>query len=152
VGYSWYGNAGGAAMAGFPGTVVAQSNAVGTSGVYYINATALVVDGAGEGIYCYTSTVANGGGIFGNQSGTNVAANLSYGVYSSVAVADVWFIGAGDAFQLWCYNATGNGTNNSSVYDSASTATLINSPDIPKKQKHSRVVPSNEPTGPKNSK
>jgi len=103
--------------------------------VYYINATAMVIDNPGDGIYCYTSTVDNGGGTFGNQAGTNVAGSLSYDVYSSVAVADVWFIGAGDAFQLWCYTA---GTNTSTVFGSLSTATLIDSPDaMPKKHRHS---------------
>jgi hypothetical protein len=136
VGYSWTGNAGGGAIAAFPGTVVAQSNPVGTTGEYYINATAMVVDHPGEGIYCYTSTVDNGGGVFGNQSGTNVSVSTNSNVYSSVAVADTWFIGAGDAFQLWCYSSSG--TNSSTVYDSLSTATLIDSSDsMPKNQRHS---------------
>ena len=135
MGYSWTGNAGGAVIAGFPGTVVAQSNPVETTGEYYVNATALVVDEPADGIYCYTSTVNNGGGVYGNLSGTNVSGNLSYGVYSSVAVADTWFIGAGDAFQLWCYTA---GAHASTVYDSLSTATLIDSAGAtPKKHRHS---------------
>jgi hypothetical protein len=136
VGYSWTGNAGGSGIAAFPGTVVAQGNTVGTTGEYYINATALVIEQPGEGIYCYTSTVNNGGGVFGNQSGTNVAFNLSYGVFSSVAVADTWFIGAGDAFQLWCYTSGGVGA--STVNNSLSTATLIDSAGaMHKKQRHS---------------
>jgi hypothetical protein len=135
VGYSWSGNAGGAAIAGFPGSVVAQGNAVGTTGEYYINATVMVIDQPADGIYCYTSTVNNGGGIFGNQVGTNVAASTNSTVYASASVADTWFIGAGDAFQLWCYTA---GSNTSSVYDSLSTATLIDSPGaMPKKHRHS---------------
>jgi len=136
LGYSWTGNAGGAGIASYPGTVVGQGNPVSTTGVYYVDATAMVIEQPGEGIYCYTSTVNNGGGVFGNQSGTNVAFGFSSGVYNSVAVADVWFIGAGDAFQLWCY--TSGGVAASTVFDSLSTATLIDSPGaMPKKHKHS---------------
>jgi hypothetical protein len=130
---------------------VAQSNPVVTTGEYYINATVMVIDQPAEGIYCYTSTVNNGGGFFGNQVGTNVSASTNSTVYASASVADTWFVVAGDAFQLWCYTA--GATNTSSVFDSLSTATLIDSPGaMPKKPRHMLMPLSNDATAPHSSK
>jgi hypothetical protein len=125
-------------LAGFPGTVVAQTNAVPASGVYYIDASALLNMASGEGVYCYTSTGANGGGVFDMQAGANIPGFLS------TAPSDAIFINQGDVFQFWCYDSGGS---SSQVYDAAITATLINSSFAPKKPRHS-LVPSTDPTGP----
>ena len=149
VGYS-YGSGGVANLAGFPGTLVAQSNPVSVTGEYYVNATALLDVGQGEGAYCYTTTVLNGAGNFDSQGGSSAGAQINAGIFQQASAADAIFIGAGDAFQLWCYNSTNNGTNNSSVFSSLSTATLINSAGH-KKARRSQVEFPTVPGGPQAS-
>jgi hypothetical protein len=119
------------------GTLVAQTNPVATSGVYYIAASVLL-NSAADGAYCYTTTGANGVGVFDMQAGTNVAG------FQSTAPSDAIFISAGDVFQLYCYSNSGT----SSVYDAALTATLINSHSPVVRRARRSLVPSSDPTGP----
>jgi len=142
VGNSALGSSG--ALNPFPGSVVAQTNSVPATGVYYIAASALLDVASGDGVYCYTTTGSNGGGVFDMQAGSNVAG------FVSTAPSDAIFIGQGDVFQLWCYTATNNPS--SFVYDAALTSTLINSSFAPKKQRHSQMPPSTDPSGPQASK
>jgi hypothetical protein len=139
-------------LSGYPGTVVAQSNTVQTSGLYYINMTALLDVAQGEGAYCYTSTVFNGGGVFNNQGGSSAGVPVNAGIFQQSAAADVIFIGAGDAFQTWCYNSTNNGTNNSNVFSSLSTATLIDSGDANMKKNHNSKKQLGLAGGPRSAK
>ena len=74
--------------------------------------------GSGDGVYCYITTVDNGFDD-GTQMGSNVAA------FVPVAITDVWFLGAGDAIQLFC--ESDNGVASSNVNNSSLTAILMNS-------------------------
>jgi hypothetical protein len=87
--------------------------------------------------------VNRGAGNFDSQGGSNAGGN-----FQQASPADAIFIGAGDAFQLWCYIA-GN-SNNSSVFSSLSTATLINSAGH-KKARRSQVEFPSSLTGPQAS-
>ncbi len=143
VGFA-YSSGGVSNLAGYPGSLVAQSNTIQTSGIYYINATALLDVGQGEGAYCYTTTLFRGAGVFDSQGGSSVGVPTNSGVFQQAAASDSIFVGAGDALQLWCYNSTGNGTNNSSVFSSFSTATLIGNASAkkaPATQHHEPSVP-----------
>jgi hypothetical protein len=142
VGNSALGSA--AALAFFPGTLVAQTNPVPATGVYFIDASVLLNVAANDGAYCYTTTGANGAGVFDMQAGSNVTG------FVSTAPSDAIFIGQGDVFQLYCYSAGAD--NNSSVNQAALTATLINSSFASKKPRHSHAPPSSDPTGPHASK
>src|SRR5450631_191025 len=104
-------------LVGFPGHVIAQTSNVPVAGVYYIAASALLLVSSGEAVYCYTTSGANGAGVFDMQAGSNVAG------YTSTAPSDAIFITAGDIFQFWCYD---KGGTTSSVVEAAITATLIN--------------------------
>jgi len=141
VGFA-YSSGGVSNLAGYPGSLVAQSNTVQTSGVYYINATALLNVAQGEGAYCYTTTLFRGAGVFDSQGGSSAGVPVNAGIFQQAAVSDSIFIGAGDAFQLWCYNSTGNGTNNSSVFSSFSTATLIGNASAMKAPASKSLEPS----------
>jgi hypothetical protein len=151
VGYAYSsGSSGG--LAGFPGSLIAQSNTVQATGQYYVNATALLDIAQGEGAYCYTTTVNNGKGNFDSQGGSSAGVPVNAGLFQQAAASDSIFIFAGDAFQLWCYNSTNNGTHNSFVFSSFSTATLINSADDAKKAGRARPHNLSDPGSPKASK
>jgi hypothetical protein len=112
--------------------------------VYYIAASALLDVSSGDGVYCYTTTGANGINVFDMQAGSNVPG------FVSTAPSDAIFISAGDVFQFYCYS--GGADTTSSVFDAALTATLIDSSFAPKKSRHQRMHSSNDPTGPRASK
>jgi hypothetical protein len=141
VGFA-YSSGGVSSLSGFPGSLVAQSNTIQTSGVYYINATALLDVGQGEGAYCYTTTVFNGAGVFDSQGGSSAGVPTNSGIFQQAAASDAIFVSAGDALQLWCYNSTNNGTNNSSVFSSFSTATLIGNASAKKAPASKSLEPS----------
>ena len=122
-------------------TVVAQTNAIQSTGVYYINATALIsIDFNDSAAYCYVTTASSGAfdGISGGSSNA--------GFWEQASVSDSWFVGAGDVVQMVCYSNSGDGntySNNASV-----TAILINSA-FNAKPKHSRQLRPFDPRGPK---
>jgi hypothetical protein len=119
-------------------TAVALTGPIQVTGVYYINATSFVVaDLADSAIFCYVTTV-NDGFFDGIYSGTSVL-----GQFQAVAIADEWFIAAGDRAELVCYS--NNSDANSYAYNSSLSATLINSAFDPQKAKHSQPVNSNTP-------
>jgi hypothetical protein len=141
VGFA-YSSGGVSSLSGFPGSLVAQSNTIQTSGIYYINATALLDVGQGEGAYCYTTTGFNGAGVFDSQGGSSAGVPTNSGIFQQAAASDAIFVSAGDALQLWCYNSTNNGTNNSSVFSSFSTATLIGNASAKKAPASKSFAPS----------
>lgn len=141
VGFA-YSSGGVSSLSGFPGSLVAQSNTIQTSGVYYINSTALLDVGQGEGAYCYTTTVFNGAGVFDSQGGSSAGVPTNSGIFQQAAASDAIFVSAGDALQLWCYNSTNNGSNNSSVFSSFSTATLIGKASAKKAPASKSFAPS----------
>lgn len=102
-------------------SVVAQSNPVQVSGVYYVNATSLVyVDSADAAVYCFVTTASNGLNPDGLWGGGSVA-----GHYQQASVSDTWFVVAGDLIQMACESNTNDASsfaNNASL-----TATLISS-------------------------
>jgi hypothetical protein len=129
---------------GVPGTVVAQTNPVSTTGVYYIDATALLNVASGDGVYCYLTTV-NNAFFDGTQGGTNIAG------FGQAAISDSWFIGVGDSIQLLCESATNNAS--SGVFSSSLSAILISSSfDAVKKSKaqHSQAQSQNSTGAPLN--
>jgi hypothetical protein len=124
-------------LVGFPGHVIAQTSNVPVAGVYYIAASALLLVSSGEAVYCYTTSGANGAGVFDMQAGSNVAG------YTSTAPSDAIFITAGDIFQFWCYD---KGGTTSSVVEAAITATLIN--NSTSDPRHSQMPSSTDPLAP----
>jgi len=121
-------------------TVVAQTNAIQSTGTYYINATALMsIDTFDSGAYCYV-TLGSSGGFDGIQGGSSNA-----GYWEQASVADSWSISAGDVVQFVCYSNSGDG--NTYVNNASVSATLINSAsDAKRKSRHPRPY---DPKGPK---
>jgi hypothetical protein len=129
-------------LSAFPGTVVAQTDPIVTSGVYYVNATALLnIDASDFAAYCYITPASQG------FDDSIVGGSSAVGHYQTAGVTDVWFIAAGDSFQLVCYSNAGD--TNTFAYDAGLNATLINSPEAHKKLHKSRVHPVGGPTDPK---
>jgi hypothetical protein len=91
--------------------------------VYYVNASALLQVAANDGAYCYITTAFEGGG--GTQGGSSAGVQTGQGIFQQASMTDAIFASAGDFFELLCYSA--NNTGNSNVFNSALTATLINS-------------------------
>jgi hypothetical protein len=121
--------------------VVAQTGAIQTTGVYYINATALLsIDFNDSAAYCYVTIGSNGGsdGLYGGSSNS--------GFWEQASISDSWTISAGDVAQLVCYSDSGD--NNTYVNNASLTATLINSA-FDNKPKHSRHARPFDPKGPK---
>jgi hypothetical protein len=124
-------------------SVVAQTNPVQVSGIYYVNATALLyVDSADSAAYCFVTTGSNGFTPDGLWGGGSVI-----GQYQQASVADTWFVGAGDVIQMVCESNTNDAStfaNNASL-----TATLINSAFDRNKAKHSHRAVSSDPRAPR---
>jgi hypothetical protein len=120
--------------------VVAQTNAIPTTGTYYINGTALIsIDTFDSAAYCYV-TLASSGTNDGVQGGSSNA-----GFWEQASVADAFSISAGDAVQLVCYSNANDG--NTYVNNASVSATLITSAsDAKKKSRHPRPF---DPKGPK---
>jgi hypothetical protein len=124
-------------------SVVVQTNAIQVTGVYYINATALLfVDAADFAAYCFVTTGSNGFNPDGLYGGSSAVGN-----YQQASIADEWFVGAGDVVQLVCFSNAGD--SNTFVNNASLSATLINSSFAAKKPKHSRQATSNDPKAPK---
>jgi hypothetical protein len=119
----------------FPGVLVGQTNSVPTSGMYYINAAALleVASADPEGAFCYDTVASSGTPSLYGGSG-DAADRLQ-----QASIADALFINAGDAAQLWCYSALGAGSYD---FNSGITATLINSASDRAKAGHSHSQPT----------
>jgi hypothetical protein len=125
-------------------SVAVQTNAIQFSGLYYVNATALLnIDAADFAAYCFVTTGANGfnpDGVYGGSS--------DVGHYQNAAIADLWFVSAGDVIQLVCYSNAGDASTY--VYDAAVSAILIDSSFAPKKQKqHSQPIHSADQKAPR---
>jgi hypothetical protein len=120
--------------------VVAQTNAIPTTGTYYINGAALIsIDTFDSAAYCYV-TLASSGANDGVQGGSSNA-----GFWEQASVADAFSISAGDAVQLVCYSNANDG--NTYVNNASVSATLITSAsDAKKKSRHPRPF---DPKGPK---
>jgi hypothetical protein len=119
----------------YPGILVGQTNPVPTSGVYYINAAALleVASADPEGAFCYDTTASSG--TPSQYGGSGDAADR----LQQASIADALFISAGDSAQLWCYSALGGGSYD---FNSGITATLINSASDRVKAGHSHARPT----------
>jgi len=120
--------------------VVAQTNAITTTGKYYISASALLsIDTFDSAAYCYVTTASSGvyDGIAGGSSNA--------GFWEQASVTDAWSVAAGDAVQLVCYSNSNDG--NTYVSNASVTATLINSAsDAKRKPQHPHPF---DPRGPK---
>jgi hypothetical protein len=126
-------------LAAYPGTVVTTSDAVTTSGAYFITATALLDVASGDGTYCYITTVDNNF-LDGTQMGSDIAG------FGSTAVTDEWFVESGDVIELICYSENAD----SNVNNSALTAVLMNSTFSPtgNTKKHASGVRDTNGMGP----
>lgn len=79
--------------------VVAETDAIQVTGVYYVNATALLyIDPSDQGASCYLTTALNGGRTDINGGSTGV------GQWQQASIVDEWWVDAGDALQLVCYS------------------------------------------------
>ena len=119
-----------------PGSVILQTNSVPTSGVYYINASALleVASADPEGAFCYDAVASIG--TASQYGGSGDAADR----LQQASIADMLFVSAGDSIQLWCESALGAG---SYVFNAGITATLISSTsDAPKRAGRSHARPT----------
>ncbi len=110
-------------------TLVLFTNEIQTTGTYYVTASALLDIAANDGAYCYIGTAFEGGG--GTQGGSSAGVQTGQGIFQQASMTDAVFASAGDFIELYCYSA--NNTGNSSVYNSALTALLVNSADVSKK-------------------
>jgi hypothetical protein len=114
VGY--YASAKDVALAAYPGALIAETGAV-QAGTYFVSASTLFSLASGDDGFCYITTV-NDAGSTNNYGGTGTG-----GTYEQASNTDVFTVTAGDAFELFCYNAG----LNSEAYNATLTATLINS-------------------------
>jgi len=123
--------------------VVAQTNPIQVSGVYYINATALLDVDTGDAGFCFVTVASNGGSdnLYGGGGGVNSPTALQ------ASIADAWTVSAGDAVQMVCFS--GFGDSNTTVQNASLTAILINSGFDAKKLKHSHPVVSSHPRAPR---
>jgi Collagen triple helix repeat (20 copies) len=129
-------------LSAFPGTVIAQTDPIVTSGVYYINASALLnIDAQDFAAYCYITPASQG------FDDSIVGGSSDVGHYQSASVTDTWFISAGDTFQLVCYSNAGD--TNTFAFDAGLTAVLINTPENHKHIRKSRGHAAGGPTDPK---
>jgi len=100
-------------------TRVIQTPPVSVSGVYLVNASALLsIDTNDIAAYCQTGTVNTG--TDGNFGGSSVP-----GHFQQASISDFFFMSAGDAVYLYC--KSNNADANTYVYNAALNATLINS-------------------------
>jgi Collagen triple helix repeat (20 copies) len=100
-------------------SVVAQSDTIQVSGLYFINAAALLVIDSGDAAFCYVTFGSNGfnpDGIYGGSSA---------GGYQQASVVDYWYVSAGDAVQLVCFDDAGD--PNTYSYSASVNAVLIES-------------------------
>lgn len=107
-------------LVGYPGTEIAYTPAIQTSGTYYVDATALlVIDANDSGAFCYVVSAENSFtyGVFGGSTSTG---------WQQASMSEGRLVNAGDAIELWCYS-NGNDSN-TYVYDGELNAVLINSP------------------------
>ena len=108
--------------------IIAQTNAVATSGTYFISASVLPYVVAGDSfVFCADALASNG-------THSQFGGSFQSGNYAEASITDVLFISAGDAVQLDC--ETG-GNNGSFIFGGALTATLINSSNLTERA-HSR--------------
>ena len=125
------------ALAAFPGTLVASTNSIATSGTYFISVSALLDINATDslGAFCYDTLASNGSPFeFGGSSSAGVAQG-----FQQAAITDVIGIGQGDSVQVWCYGSTGGVSD---AFNAVVTATLINSAsDAPAVRRHPRTPP-----------
>jgi hypothetical protein len=104
-------------LSSIPGTLILQTSAVTTPGMYFVSAsTEMEVGGDGSNSFaaCYATTANTAPLTFftGNSSGPGIQ-TISSPEFSNVSV--------GDSIELWCYGESGTFPLNSLL-----TATLIN--------------------------
>lgn len=101
------------------GRYVLFSNDIQQSGVYYVNASALLNIASGDGVYCNITTGLSGTPT--TQGGSNTPG------FNQASMTQSLFVNAGDAIVVNCYSATDNPS--SEVWQSSLTALLIGSAD-----------------------
>lgn len=129
--------------------IVLQTPPVSTSGIYFINASALLkLDSADPAAYCRITT-ANTGVNDLNWGGGSMS-----GDYQQVSVTDYYFVSAGDAFQLYC--ESNGGDSNTFINNGSMTSILISSFDAASLSRKTKAVakakaamPSTDPAAPR---
>ena len=114
----------------FPGTLVAQTNPVATSGTYFVSASAFFqIDPSDKGgVRCYDTTARSGSPF--QFSGSDSAGN------QPASITDVITVSSGDSFQLFCF---GSVDITDTLNNAGLTAILINNAsDASKKPRHPR--------------
>jgi hypothetical protein len=107
----------------YPGTLITFTDAIQTTGTYFVNSSTLINIAAGDGAYCYATTEFEGGGF--TQGGSSAGAAIGQGVYQTASTTDAIFASAGDFIELWCYSATNNAST--TIFTAGLSATLIES-------------------------
>jgi len=103
------------------GTVVVATPSVSVTGNYYVNATAVLIAGLDESVFCYVSS--GNAGNFNDGSIGGFSNFNSGGMLGQAAVADDWLVEAGDVINLYCFAASN--TDSSEFVSGTLTATLI---------------------------
>jgi hypothetical protein len=146
LGYASFTNS--ATFLGSP-QIVLQTPPVNASGIYFVNASALLrLDSADPAAYCRITT-ANTGVNDLNWGGGSMS-----GDYQQVSVTDYFFVSAGDAFQLYCES---NGSDSNTFINNGSmTSVLISSFDAATLARKNKAVakakaalPSTDPAAPR---
>jgi hypothetical protein len=115
-------------LGGYPGTLVLETGALPTGGIYYFSAAAYVsVDLHDLAVKCYVSFGNRGAMSDGDEGGVeNPFTNpVELTLEGNAAVVDYWDVSAGDTGQLYCYS-TGDDSA-SEFIDGGLTVTLISS-------------------------
>ncbi len=99
--------------------VIIGTRSVTVSGTYFINVSAYMYIDTGDTYLCLVNTVANTGYTDGMYGGSTISG------YQQEALTDVWYINAGDSFEVVC--ADGTNDQNSFVENMSMTTTLMNS-------------------------
>src|SRR6202451_1549404 len=102
-------------LTGYPGALVAETDAV-QAGTYFVSASTLLLLASGDDGFCYITNV-NNNGTTNNYGGFGTG-----GTYVQASNTDVFTVSAGDAFELFCYN----GGFSSEAFNATLTATLLN--------------------------
>jgi hypothetical protein len=130
--------------------VVAFTNPIPVTGVYYINASALLIVQPGDRAFCYV-TLKSDPTNDGLQGGGSNEDTLAASLFAQASIADSRVVFADDAIQLTCYSQGSSDVGPSGVQNASITAILINSSFAAKKKARHLPTPP-VPGGPANTK
>ena len=124
VGYSAFASANQPVNIFFPGVKIVETAPVTVAGTYYLSALTQMYVRGGYNAFCYISPASNQSAH--NTSGGTADFELSPGEFVDASNVDIWTVGVGDSFEVWCYSNDNSGVT---IEESgAITAILIGNP------------------------